>query len=166
MAIPSRQIGWGTEENLLWQISKQLEALTGVTYNSKKTLLNVEDPHYNNPNIRAKIETFSGAFAGTFSNSATSPFLTVDLNTSSGGIIEYSLISFDGSSRTGTMWFTAVNQQLSTNQRSSSGGNGDDYIEAIQENNLVNFIIGNNGSDVDVEILFTVKLFTLPMYTD
>jgi len=34
MAIPSRQIGWGTEENLLWQISKQLEALTGVAYNA------------------------------------------------------------------------------------------------------------------------------------
>jgi len=34
MAIPSRQIGWGTEENLLWQISKQLEGLTGVAYNS------------------------------------------------------------------------------------------------------------------------------------
>jgi len=33
MAIPSRQIGWGTEENLLWQISKQMEALTGVTSN-------------------------------------------------------------------------------------------------------------------------------------
>jgi hypothetical protein len=32
MAIPSRQIGWGTEENLLWQISKQLESLTGVAY--------------------------------------------------------------------------------------------------------------------------------------
>lgn len=31
MAIPSRQIGWGTEENLLWQISKQLEQLTNVT---------------------------------------------------------------------------------------------------------------------------------------
>lgn len=31
MAISSRQIGWGTEENLLWQISKQLEQLTGVT---------------------------------------------------------------------------------------------------------------------------------------
>ena len=30
MAIPSRQIGWGTEENLLWQISRQLEGLTGV----------------------------------------------------------------------------------------------------------------------------------------
>ena len=33
MAIPSRQIGWSTEENLLWEISKQLEALTGVTSN-------------------------------------------------------------------------------------------------------------------------------------
>jgi hypothetical protein len=32
MAIPSRQIGWGTEENLLWEISKQLESLTGVAY--------------------------------------------------------------------------------------------------------------------------------------
>jgi hypothetical protein len=25
MAIPSRQIGWGTQDNLLWQIAKQLE---------------------------------------------------------------------------------------------------------------------------------------------
>ena len=33
MAIPSKQIGWGTEENLLWQISKQLEGLTGVAAN-------------------------------------------------------------------------------------------------------------------------------------
>jgi hypothetical protein len=42
MAIPSRQIGWGTEENLLWQISKQLEALTGVVYTSANT------PHLSN----------------------------------------------------------------------------------------------------------------------
>ena len=31
MAIPSRQIGWSTKSNLLWQISKQLEYLTCVT---------------------------------------------------------------------------------------------------------------------------------------
>lgn len=31
MAIPSRQIGWGTKANLLWQISKQLEQLIAVT---------------------------------------------------------------------------------------------------------------------------------------
>lgn len=37
MAIPSRGIGWGTEENLLWQISKQLEGLTGVASNSAGT---------------------------------------------------------------------------------------------------------------------------------
>lgn len=30
MAIPSQQIGWGTEEKLLWQISKQLQQLIGV----------------------------------------------------------------------------------------------------------------------------------------
>jgi hypothetical protein len=30
MAIPSQQIGWGQKAKLLWQISKQLEALTGV----------------------------------------------------------------------------------------------------------------------------------------
>jgi len=34
MAISSKQVGWGTEENLLWQISKQLEGLTNVTYNN------------------------------------------------------------------------------------------------------------------------------------
>lgn len=34
MAIPSRQIGWGTESNLLWQISKQLEYLANVTATS------------------------------------------------------------------------------------------------------------------------------------
>jgi len=42
MAIPSRQIGWGTEENLLWQISKQLEYLTKVTYTASNT------PHLSN----------------------------------------------------------------------------------------------------------------------
>jgi hypothetical protein len=31
MAIPSRQIGWSTKSNLLWQISKQLEQLIKVT---------------------------------------------------------------------------------------------------------------------------------------
>lgn len=37
MAIPSRQIGWGTTENLLWQISKQLEYLTQVVANGTTT---------------------------------------------------------------------------------------------------------------------------------
>jgi hypothetical protein len=37
MAIPSKQIGWGTAENLLWQISKQLETLIKVTGNNNTT---------------------------------------------------------------------------------------------------------------------------------
>jgi hypothetical protein len=37
MAIPSRQIGWGTKSNLLWQISKQLEYLNGVLGNKITT---------------------------------------------------------------------------------------------------------------------------------
>lgn len=37
MAISSRQIGWSTEDNLLWQISKQLEQLTNVTANASAT---------------------------------------------------------------------------------------------------------------------------------
>jgi len=35
MAIPSRQIGWGTESNLLWQILKQLNKLTSVLFGLK-----------------------------------------------------------------------------------------------------------------------------------
>lgn len=29
MGISAKQTGWGTESNLLWQISKQLELITG-----------------------------------------------------------------------------------------------------------------------------------------
>ena len=29
MAVPSRGIGWSNESNLLWEITKQLEALIG-----------------------------------------------------------------------------------------------------------------------------------------
>jgi hypothetical protein len=34
MAIPSKQIGWGTESNLLWQIAKQIQYLTKVASTS------------------------------------------------------------------------------------------------------------------------------------
>lgn len=37
MAIPSRQIGWSTTDNLLWQISKQLQYLTQVVANGTTT---------------------------------------------------------------------------------------------------------------------------------
>ena len=34
MAIPRKQIGWSNESNLLWQISSQMEKLTGIAFNS------------------------------------------------------------------------------------------------------------------------------------
>ena len=38
MSVPNRQIGWSNESNLLWNISKQLERLTGVTFTSLSAL--------------------------------------------------------------------------------------------------------------------------------
>jgi hypothetical protein len=37
MAIPSRQIGWSTKSNLLWQIAKQMEQLNRVLYKGSTT---------------------------------------------------------------------------------------------------------------------------------
>jgi hypothetical protein len=37
MAISSKQIGWGTESNLLWQILKQLNHLTNILFGLKET---------------------------------------------------------------------------------------------------------------------------------
>jgi len=34
MSIPNRQIGWSTESNLLWQVAKQIQRLSGVIANS------------------------------------------------------------------------------------------------------------------------------------
>jgi len=47
MAIPSRQIGWSTKSNLLWQISKQLEYLTGVLYKGTTTTTTTIAPFIN-----------------------------------------------------------------------------------------------------------------------
>lgn len=66
MAIPSRQIGWSTESNLLWQISKELERLTcvmagGCTTTTTTTTI-------------APIYTFESAFSDTSnSNACTDP---------------------------------------------------------------------------------------------
>jgi hypothetical protein len=37
MAIPSQQIGWSQKSKLLWNISKQLETLSGIMYNRGTT---------------------------------------------------------------------------------------------------------------------------------
>ena len=44
MAIPSRQIGWSTTDNLLWEISKQLQYLTQVVANGTTTTTTTAAP--------------------------------------------------------------------------------------------------------------------------
>jgi hypothetical protein len=164
MAIPSKQVGWGTEENLLWQISKQLESLTSVTYNSKKTLLNVSS----GDNAGAKIETFSGAWIGLQDGS---PFLTVDLSQSSGGIIEYSMIANTSNpvfgNSTGTLWFGANSGIFSKNLQGENNRSNESAagIQTSVTDQLVSFSFGEDIDVTQLQVLYTVKLFTLPSYT-
>ena len=75
MAIPSRQIGWGTEDNLLWQISKQLEQLINVTYNSGSNTSSITT--FPVPGFGDTVSTTAGAgttiinFEGPIANSFT-----------------------------------------------------------------------------------------------
>lgn len=157
MAIPSQEIGYGTEEKLLWQISKQLESLTGATYNSKKTLLNVASGE----NAGAKIETYSGAFIGT--NSDT--FLTIDLDQIQGGIIEFSSYCPDnGAGYAGTIWFNGWNDggKFVTSWLTGSG-DPSTGINSNQDGNLVSFNCSLGGGSL-IQLVYTVKLFTLPLY--
>jgi len=169
MAIPANQIGRGTEENLLWQISKQLEALTGVTYNSKKYLLNVTDPYYNNPNLKTKIETFSGVWSGEYVNydTSTTPFLTIDLTQTSSLIMEFSSYSFNGEAATGIFYISSRGTTVYQGQTLVSFGNATQPIQFNQDGNLVNFYLYSQDYETGaVEIAYTVKAFTLPMYND
>jgi hypothetical protein len=46
MAIPSKQIGWSTQSNLLWEISKELERLTCVMAGGCTTTTTTTVPPY------------------------------------------------------------------------------------------------------------------------
>jgi hypothetical protein len=156
MAIPSKQIGWGTEEKLLWQISKQLESLTGVTYNSKKTLLNVAS----GTDAGAKIETFSGAITGVEGDT----IFTVDLNQIQGGVIEYSAYWPNGGQGvTGTYWFTGSLDGGKFVQNATITASGNEIIYRSMDGSLVSFTLGFGGGDT-VQMVYTVKLFTVPLY--
>ena len=37
MAIPSKQIGWSNESNLLWEIAKEIEQINGIVGAGKST---------------------------------------------------------------------------------------------------------------------------------
>lgn len=160
MAIPSQQIGYGTEEKLLWQISKQLESLTGVTYNSKKTLLNVASGE----NAGAKIETYSGAWTGTNNGD---PFFVVDINQVQALVFEYSLYVPElGQGITGTTWISGSNdggKSYNDYGVATYFGEGNSYISWNTDGSINSFYC-NAGEGNIVQFVYTVKLFTLPLY--
>jgi hypothetical protein len=167
MAIPSKQIGWGTEENLLWQISKQLESLTGVTNNSKQTLLNVYNP--NSPLNGAKIETFSGAWNG-FTRPPGDPLtpaytiLSIDTSLYTGAILDYSGSTGHNDTSTGSLVFT-----FNSGVYQNAGGEvtiGNGGVDFDVSGNLISFWYGGDSIPVEAQVLYTIKLYTVPLYND
>jgi hypothetical protein len=134
MAIPSRQIGWGTESNLLWQILKQLNKLTSVLFGLKEaatpnykvyTALLTQSGGSNTTGISSgpltkgityKIQVDGGDFAnvGAPNNNADTYFVATEsiTPTSYGG---YALLYNTGApvvtvleNTIGNVWFTYV----------------------------------------------------------
>lgn len=74
MAIPRKQIGWSQESNLLWEISRQMEKLTGVAFNSgggggggvqSVTGLNTDNTDPLNPVVEIAVDNTTIQGAGT-----------------------------------------------------------------------------------------------------
>ena len=94
MAIPSRQIGWSTKSNLLWQISKQLEALTGIMYNRGNSTTTT---------------TTTTTATPTTTTTTTAPTYTIG-EAALGGIVAY----INGGGSTGTSGFIVSSTDISS----------------------------------------------------
>jgi len=85
MAIPRKQIGWSQESNLLWEISRQMEKLTGVAFNSGGgSALTIKDDGTTLTTAATSID-FTGAGV-TVTNVGTA--VTVDIPGGGGGGVE------------------------------------------------------------------------------
>lgn len=95
MAIPSRQIGWSTKSNLLWQISKQLEYLTKVIGGNVPTTTTT---------------TSTSSTTTTTSTTTTIPPTYTIGQAALGGIIAY----INGGGTSGTSGFVVTSTDIST----------------------------------------------------
>lgn len=81
MAIPRKQIGWSQESNLLWEISRQMEKLTGVAFNSggggggvqSVTGLNTDNTDPLNPIVEISVDGNTVTGTGTPGDPLTAP---------------------------------------------------------------------------------------------
>lgn len=86
MAIPRKQIGWSQESNLLWEISRQMEKLTGVAFNGGGggSALTIKDDGTTLTTGATSID-FTGAGVTA---SATGTAVTVNIPGGGGGGVE------------------------------------------------------------------------------
>jgi hypothetical protein len=134
MAIPSRQIGWGTEENLLWQISKQLEYLTGVAYTAGSASSSTTT--FSVPGSGDTVSTTAGAgttiinFEGPIAND-----FTLDVTTAPGAQLGSKIyLMITGGNPSGTITFTGdLNNIL-------CGDSGNTYIPNNDTRNVLEFV--------------------------
>jgi hypothetical protein len=152
MAIPSRQIGWGTEENLLWQISKQLEYLTRVVYNingNTTTTTTSSTSSTTSTTTSTTTTTFPGYY--TYSLGSTS---TETANCLTGPVSPSNYYSADSVLTIGTQLYTDTSLTIevelgqtyfNTTGKYSYGATGIDGIFGFQS---VSYIGGGLVSDV------------------
>lgn len=76
MAIPAKQIGWSQKSNLLWQISKQLEILTGVLYRSTSSTTTTTSTTTATPTTTTTTSSSSTTTTSTSTSSTTTTTTT------------------------------------------------------------------------------------------
>jgi len=90
MAIGRKQIGWSQESNLLWEISRQMEKLTGVVFNSggggggvqSVTGLDTDNTDPLNPVVQISVDgtTITGAGTPASPLAITTALPVIDMN--------------------------------------------------------------------------------------
>ncbi|MEY2869585.1 MAG: hypothetical protein RIR01_2082 [Bacteroidota bacterium] len=130
----------------------------------------VTDPFYENPNIKAKIITQNAAFTSSLDVDGNSQiFLELDINEYSSFIMQYSLFATDGNSKTGTYIFTSRTNS-SFDVADFAIGVPSTYLYGFgiygDDPNIKQFKIVGSGEGVQVEMLYSIKLFRLPLFYD
>lgn len=128
------------------------------------------DPFYNNPEIKSKMITQNGVFSGILNeNGVSSPFFELNLDEFNSFIMQYSLFGNSPGSKTGNCVYTARSISDTTFADYGLGLPGNfDYSPGLGDrvNNIQPLVIYGPDSGIAVEIIYSIKLFRIPMFYD